>query len=141
MSDGALVSWSEGKAKDAILDFVKRATTPGPEFVAPADRIATFDNDGMLWVEQPLSPQFDFVFAKWADEIKADPSLAAQQPYKAIIERDPAFFAGIAIQDPEVVVTLLKACWSTTMTASVSSPTPRGRRSHWTRRRSWAGRS
>ena len=63
MSDGALVSWNEGKAKDAILDFVKRATTAGPDFVAPADRIATFDNDGTLWVEQPLSPQFE---TSWA---------------------------------------------------------------------------
>jgi phosphoserine phosphatase len=60
-------------------------------------------------VEQPLPPQFDFVFGKWAEEIKADPSVAAQQPYKAIIEKDPASFAGIANQDPEVVATLLKA--------------------------------
>ena len=109
MSDGVLASWNGGKAKDAILDFVTRATTDGPDFVATADRIATFDNDGTLWVEQPLPPQFDFVFGKWAEEIKADPSLAAQQPYKAIIEKDPAFFVGIATQDPEVVGTLLKA--------------------------------
>lgn len=74
-----------------------------------ADRIATFDNDGTLWVEQPLPPQFDFVFRAWGEEIKADPSLAGKQPYKAIIARDPAFFAGIATQDPEVVGTLLAA--------------------------------
>ena len=79
------------------------ATTDGPDFVSPADRVATFDNDGTLWVEQPLPPQFDFVFGKWAEEIRADPSLAAQQPYKAIIEKDPSFFAGIATQDAEVV--------------------------------------
>ena len=108
MSDAVLASWNEGKAKDAILDFVKRVTTEGPDFVAPADRIATFDNDGTLWVEQPLPPQFDFVFGKWAEEVKADPSLAAQQPYKAIIEKDPAFFAGLATQDPEIVGTLLR---------------------------------
>ena len=109
MSDAVLASWNEGKAKEAILDFVKRATTDGPDFVAPADRIATFDNDGTLWVEQPLPPQFDFVFRHWAEELKKDPSMAGQQPYKAVIERDPAFFAGIAVQDPEVVRTLLKA--------------------------------
>ena len=56
-----------------------------------------------------LPPQFDFVFGKWAEEVKADPSLAAQQPYKAIIEKDPAFFVGLATQDPEIVGTLLKA--------------------------------
>jgi phosphoglycolate phosphatase-like HAD superfamily hydrolase len=109
MSDAMLASWNEGKAKEAILDFVKRATTAGPDFVPVADRIATFDNDGTLWVEQPLPPQFDFVFGKWAEEVKTDPSLATQQPYKAIIEKDPAFFVGLATQDPEIVGTLLKA--------------------------------
>ncbi len=74
-----------------------------------ADRIATFDNDGTLWVEQPLPPQFDFVFRKWAQEIKQNPSLAGQQPYKAIIAKDTAFFEGVATQDPQVVGTLLKA--------------------------------
>jgi hypothetical protein len=45
-----LPSWKEGSAKNAILDFVKKTTTDGaPDFVAPADRIAVFDNDGTLW--------------------------------------------------------------------------------------------
>jgi phosphoglycolate phosphatase-like HAD superfamily hydrolase len=104
-----LESWNDGPAKQAIIGFVTSATTPGPGFVGVADRIATFDNDGTLWVEQPLPPQFDFVFRKWGEEIKQDPSLAGQQPYKAVIARDPAFFAGIANQDPQVVGTLLEA--------------------------------
>ena len=70
-------SWRDGKAKEATLDFVQRSTGQGPDFV---DRIAAFDNGGTLWVEQPLPPQFDFVFRKWAEEIKADPSLASLQP-------------------------------------------------------------
>ena len=53
--------------------------------------------------------QFDFVFRKWGEEIKADPSLAENEPYKAIIARDPAFFAALGVQDPEVVGTLLAA--------------------------------
>jgi phosphoserine phosphatase len=109
MSEYVLASWRDGPAKKAIVDFVTSATTPGPGFVALGDRIATFDNDGTLWVEQPLPPQFDFVFRKWGDEIKADPSLAEKQPYKAIIAKDPAFFAGVATQDPEVVGALLEA--------------------------------
>jgi phosphoglycolate phosphatase-like HAD superfamily hydrolase len=104
-----LDSWNEGPAKAAILDFLRRATTDGPDFVPVADRIAAFDNDGTLWVEQPLPPQFDFVFRRWADEVRADPSLAGQQPYRAIAEQDPAFFAGVATQDPEVVGSLLAA--------------------------------
>jgi len=109
MSDAVLASWNEGKAKKDILDFVKRATTKGPDFVPLTDRIATFDNDGTLWVEQPLPPQFDFVFGHWAEEIKADPSLAQKQPYRAIIEKDAAFLAGVATQDPATVKALLEA--------------------------------
>ena len=109
MTEAVLESWNDGPAKQAILDFVASATTPGPGFVPVADRIAAFDNDGTLWVEQPLPPQFDFVFRKWGEEIKQDPSLASQQPYKAIIERDMAFFGRLAVQDPEVVGALLEA--------------------------------
>jgi phosphoglycolate phosphatase-like HAD superfamily hydrolase len=104
-----LASWREGPAREAIIDFVTLATTQGSGFVPLADRIATFDNDGTLWVEQPLPPQFDFVFRTWAEEIKVDPSMAEKQPYKAIIARDPAFFAALGVQDPEVVGTLLAA--------------------------------
>jgi phosphoserine phosphatase len=104
-----LASWKDGPAKQGILDFVDAATTPGAGFVEPADRIAAFDNDGTLWVEQPLPPQFDFVFRKWAEEVRADPSLAERHPYKALIERDQAFFEGAARQEPEVVSSLLEA--------------------------------
>jgi hypothetical protein len=92
MTDKALASWKDGPAKQAIIDFVTSTTKQGPGFVEVADRIATFDNDGTLWVEQPLPPQFDFVFRHWGEEIKQNPSLAAQQPYKAVIEKDPALF-------------------------------------------------
>lgn len=104
----ALASWRDGPAKRAILDFVTAAVEDGPGFIPVADRIAAFDNDGTLWVERPLPPQFDFVFRKWAAEAKADPSLAGRQPYKAVIEQDAAFFEGAATQDPDVVETLLE---------------------------------
>ncbi|MFD7785481.1 HAD family hydrolase [Streptomyces nojiriensis] len=109
MTEQVLASWNEGPARQAVLDYVHGATTPGAAFVEPADRIATFDNDGTLWVEQPLPPQFDFVFRTWQEEVKADPSLAARQPYKALVERDQVFFEGLATQEPAVVATLLEA--------------------------------
>jgi hypothetical protein len=109
MSSRFLASWNDGPAKAAVLGFVARVTTEGPDFVLPRDRVAAFDNDGTLWVEQPLPPQLDFVFRTWAEEIKANPSMANQQPYKAIIEKDPAFFAGVATQDPTVIEALLAA--------------------------------
>jgi phosphoglycolate phosphatase-like HAD superfamily hydrolase len=110
VTKAALASWKDGPAKQAILDFVAATTTEGDAgFVPPAERIASFDNDGTLWVEQPLPPQFDFVFRRWAEEVKEDPSLAEQQPYKGLIEKDMTFLEGVATQDPEVVGTLLKA--------------------------------
>ncbi|MCX5213724.1 haloacid dehalogenase-like hydrolase [Kitasatospora sp. NBC_00240] len=109
MTEKVLASWKDGRVRQAILDFVHAATTPGAAFVDVADRIATFDNDGTLWVEQPLPPQFDFVFRIWEAEARTDPSLAARQPYKALIERDQAFFEGLAAQEPQVVSTLLEA--------------------------------
>jgi hypothetical protein len=53
-----LPSWNEGAAKQSIVDFVARVTKEGgPDYVAPKDRVATFDNDGTLWVEQPIYTQ------------------------------------------------------------------------------------
>src|SRR6478672_9727712 len=106
MSESALPSWYDGPAKAAFLEFVRSATSAGPGSVRAADRIATFDNDGTLWVERPAPPQFDFLLRKWTAEAQADPSLATQQPYKAIVERDMAFFEGLAVQDPTVVMSL-----------------------------------
>ncbi len=109
MTTEQLASWNEGPAKKAIVEFVSAATEAGPGFVEVADRIATFDNDGTLWVEQPLPPQFDFVFRKWAQEIKADPSMAAQEPYKSLLAKDPAYLAALGVQDPKAVEPLLSA--------------------------------
>jgi phosphoglycolate phosphatase-like HAD superfamily hydrolase len=110
MSDNSLLpSWNDGSSKQAILEFIAAATTPGPAFVAVPDRVVAFDNDGTLWSERPLPPQFDFVFRRWGDELLADPTLAATQPYKALVEKDTGFFARLGTQDPEVVDTLLKA--------------------------------
>ena len=73
-SSDPLPSWNDGAVKNVIADFVARVTTPGAaEFVPPAERIATFDNDGTLWAEQPVYFQMAFAF----DRIKA---LAPQHP-------------------------------------------------------------
>jgi phosphoserine phosphatase len=100
---------SGGGARQAIVDFVESVTRPGPGFVPATDRIAAFDNDGTLWVEQPTPPQVDFFLRAWAEEAEQDPSLAAQLPYRAIIERDPVFFDGLAKQDPVLVASVVKA--------------------------------
>jgi phosphoserine phosphatase len=84
-----LPSWNDGAAKAAILDFVARVTKEGgPDYVPPAERIATFDNDGTLWCEQPV--QVQVFFAQWRLKAVADkdPSLKERQPFKAFLERD-----------------------------------------------------
>lgn len=91
-----LSSWNEGAAKKAIVDFITRVTTPGgPDFVPPAERISTFDNDGCLWSEQPMYFQLAFAL----DRVKAlapqHPEWKDKQPFKAAIEGDfPALAAG-----------------------------------------------
>src|SRR5436190_21559478 len=62
-----LPSWNEGATKKSITDFVARVTTQGPDFVPVDQRIATFDNDGTLWIEQPMYVQLAFVL----DRVKA----------------------------------------------------------------------
>ncbi|MEY9130901.1 hypothetical protein ACVIWV_002899 [Bradyrhizobium diazoefficiens] len=58
---GPLPSWNEGPTKASIVDFVARvAENGGPYFVPPDQRIATFDNDGTLWIEQPMYVQLAF---------------------------------------------------------------------------------
>jgi hypothetical protein len=84
-----LPSWNEGAAKSAIVDFVTAVTAEGGADFVPADaRIATFDNDGTLWIEQPLYIQFAFAL----DRVKAlapqHPEWATTQPFKAVLDND-----------------------------------------------------
>ena len=59
--DDPLPSWNEGQTKQALVQFIKDTTTPeSKDYITPADRIAVFDQDGTLWVEQPIYTQFFF---------------------------------------------------------------------------------
>ena len=84
-----LPSWNEGDAKQAILNFVAAVTRENsPDFVPPAQRTATFDNDGTLWVEQPMYVQLTFAI----DRVKAlaplHPDWKDKEPFKAVLEGD-----------------------------------------------------
>jgi phosphoserine phosphatase len=104
-----LKSWNDTQTKQAILDFVAAASAEGsPDYIPPADRIAAFDNDGTLWVEQPAPAQTGFLFGKLVEQVKADPSLASVQPYKAIITKDAEWMQAFAQQIPEAVLAFLK---------------------------------
>jgi len=86
-----LGSWNDGAAKSAILDFVARVTKPGGrEYVPPAERVATFDNDGTLWCEQPMQVQIFFLLSRLHSLAEKDPSIKVRQPFKAFLEQDLA---------------------------------------------------
>ena len=99
----ALPSWNDGPAKSAILQFVRSVTTPGEAFVPPAERIATFDNDGTLWCERPLYVQADFVFRRFRQMVREDPRRAEEQPYKAVVEEDRDWLMDVYAHVPELV--------------------------------------
>ena len=84
-----LASWHDGPGHQAVVNFVQAVSTEGsPSFVAPAERVAVFDNDGTLWSEKPIPIQLDFTLFWMAELTERDPSLKDRQPYKAAVERD-----------------------------------------------------
>lgn len=84
--------WNDGLARNAIVDFVAKVTAEhGPDFVPPADRIATFDNDGTLWCEKPLYIQLDFVLGRLVEMAEQHPELRTQQPWQAAATKDYAW--------------------------------------------------
>jgi len=89
MDAAPLAAWTDGQAKRTLLDFVARVTKEGgPDFVRPAERIATFDNDGTLWCEQPIQVQLFFADDRLKALAAKDPTLKDRQPYKAFLEHD-----------------------------------------------------
>jgi phosphoglycolate phosphatase-like HAD superfamily hydrolase len=94
-----LPSWNDGPARTAIIDFVERVTRPGsPDFVPVEERIATFDNDGTLWTEQPMYVQAAFVLDRATALARERPELRDTQPFKAILEGDRAALAALGEQ-------------------------------------------
>jgi phosphoglycolate phosphatase-like HAD superfamily hydrolase len=84
-----LPSWNDGPAKQSILRFVGNATdSANPGFIAPADRIATFDNDGTLWTEHPMYTQLAFALERIRKLAPQHPEWKTTQPFKAVLDND-----------------------------------------------------
>jgi hypothetical protein len=82
-----LPSWNDSSVKANIIDFVARVTTEGsPDYVPPQDRIATFDNDGTLWVEKPLYTQFVFVIDRVKAVSNQHPGWKKREPFKSVLD-------------------------------------------------------
>ncbi len=91
-----LPSWNEGKTKQSIIEFVQKTTTPGsPDFVAPHERIATFDNDGTLWAEKPMYTQAAFALDRVKELAPQHPEWKTQEPFASLLKGDlKTAFAG-----------------------------------------------
>ncbi len=100
-----LPSWSDGPAKQAIVKSVTMATTEGnPEFVPPGARFATFDQDGTLWVEQPMYTQLVFALDRVAALAPQHPAWKTTEPFKSVLAGDRAAIAKFTIKDLEEIL-------------------------------------
>lgn len=96
----ALPSWNDGPSKQAIVQFVKSTTDKSsPNFVPPAERIATFDQDGTLWVEHPMYSQVVYCLNRVPAVVKAKPELANVEPFKTVMSGDRAAMAKLSEKD------------------------------------------
>jgi phosphoserine phosphatase len=98
MTSDALPSWNDGAVKRAIVDFVNRVTTPGgPDYVREVDRVALFDNDGTLWVEQPMYTQLAFLLDDVRRLSPQHPEWKTTEPFRFVLENDLASLAAAGI--------------------------------------------
>ncbi len=95
-----LPSWNDGPAKQAIVDFVKATTTQdNPQFVPAAERIATFDQDGTLWVSHPIYAQVMYCLDRVPAVVKAKPKLAKVEPFKTVMSGDREKIAKLSMDE------------------------------------------
>jgi phosphoglycolate phosphatase-like HAD superfamily hydrolase len=99
-SSGSLPSWNDRLAKQAILDFVRDTTdTASPKYVLPEDRIATFDQDGTLWVEHPMYTQVVYSLERVPAAVAAKPELANVEPFKTVLSGNREAMANLSMDD------------------------------------------
>ena len=96
----ALSSWNDGPARQAIVRFVQETTdAANPKFVRPEERIATFDQDGTLWVEHPVYSQLMYCLDRVPAVVKAKPGLANIEPFKTVLSGDREAIAKLPLRD------------------------------------------
>jgi phosphoglycolate phosphatase-like HAD superfamily hydrolase len=100
-----LPSWNEGPAKQAIIAFVKETTDPSSsKFVPPEARVATFDQDGTLWVEHPMYTQLVYCLDRVPVVVRAKPELAEVEPFKTVMSGNREAMAKFTLEDLEKIV-------------------------------------
>jgi phosphoglycolate phosphatase-like HAD superfamily hydrolase len=100
-----LPSWNDGPAKKAIIEFMKTTTEKGsPNFVPPEARIAVFDQDGTIWVEQPMYTQIVYCLERVPAVVKAKPDLANVEPFKTVLSGNREAMAKFKMPDLEMIL-------------------------------------
>ena len=100
-----LPSWNDGPAKQAILKFVQETTDQAsPKFVPPEERIATFDQDGTLWVEHPMYTQVMYSMDRVQAVVKAKPELKNVEPFKTVLSGNHEAMAKLSMKDLEKIL-------------------------------------
>ena len=95
-----LSSWNDGAAKRAIVEFVKATTAQGsPQFVPPEERIATFDQDGTLWVEHPMYTQIVYCLERVPALVKTRPELKNKEPFKTVLSGNQEAIARLSTNE------------------------------------------
>ena len=95
-----LPSWNDGAARKAIVEFVQSTTVPGSsKFVPPEERVATFDQDGTLWVEHPIYSQFVYCLDRVPALVMAKPELADVEPFKTVMSGNREAIAHLSEDD------------------------------------------
>jgi phosphoglycolate phosphatase-like HAD superfamily hydrolase len=109
-----LPSWNDGSARRAIVEFVSATTDKSsPKYVEPEDRIATFDQDGTLWVSHPLYTQAMFTLDRVRELAPKHPEWKNKEPFKAVIAGDREAMAKFTESDWELIVAATHAGMST----------------------------
>jgi phosphoglycolate phosphatase-like HAD superfamily hydrolase len=104
-AEDPLPSWNEGPAKQAILDFVKATTdAASPTFVPPEARVATFDQDGTLWVEHPMYTQVVYCLQRVPAVVEKKPELKNVEPFKTVLSGDREAMAKLTMSDLEKIL-------------------------------------
>ena len=98
--DDPLPSWNDGPVKQAIVNFVQATTDQSStKFVPPAERIATFDQDGTLWVSHPMYTQVVYCLDRVPAVVKEKPQLAKVEPFKTVLSRNREAIAKLSMDD------------------------------------------
>src|SRR5215471_11487497 len=104
-ADDPLPSWNDGPVKQAILQFVQLTTDrSSPKFVAPEDRVATFDQDGTLWVEHPLYTQVVYCLDRVPALVAEKPQLKSVEPFKAVLSGNREAMAKLTLPALEKIL-------------------------------------